>query len=463
MDDSTAFRFSARSSPAYLDIGTLTLLALLLNLVHLGTRSIVFDEATSANFARFGFIPLLHVIGGGDPNMGLYYALLNLWVRLFGQSEAAVRSLSAIFGALAVSAIYLLGTRLFGRMVGVIAGVLLALDAFIVEYAQTARSYSMVVFLVTLSAYFLVVELEQPSKRNRIAYVLTSILAIYAHYFAVYVLVAHLVTVTAMRRRAALTREWLEVAAAIVILCTPAAIIAYHGGGTIWIRWIEPPSLNDIAPNLVDLAGGSSLLLILLLAGGCYGTVCAIRERRYWPTGFITAWLILPVVFSFAVSMVWPMFLSRYLIICVPALILFGTSALARVRSQIIAAALAVPIVWLTATNLAAYYRSDQGEDWRDATRYVLAATHPGDGIVFYPDYAHKPFDYYQRRSDAAGPANLAGQSKVERNRIWFVIRKSDAGVHLQEVQQVQTSMAEHYRMVDRHGFRGVGVELYAK
>jgi len=103
MDDSTAFRFSARSSPAYLDIGTLTLLALLLNLVHLGTRSIVFDEATSANFARFGFIPLLHVIGGGDPNMGLYYALLNLWVRLFGQSEAAVRSLSAIFGALAVS------------------------------------------------------------------------------------------------------------------------------------------------------------------------------------------------------------------------------------------------------------------------------------------------------------------------------------------------------------------------
>src|ERR1700683_2271832 len=353
MDDSTAFRFSARSSPAYLDIGTLTLLALLLNLVHLGTRSIVFDEATSANFARFGFIPLLHVIGGGDPNMSLYYALLNLWVRLFGQSEAAVRSLSAIFGALAVSAIYLLGTRLFGRMVGVIAGVLLALDAFIVEYAQTARSYSMLVFLITLSSYFLVVELEQPSKRNRIAYVLTSTLAIYAHYFAVYVLVAHLVTVTAMRRRAALTREWLEVAAAIVILCTPAAIIAYHGGGTIWIRWIEPPSLNDIAPNLVDLAGGSSLLLILLLAGGCYGTVCAIRERRYWPTGFITAWLILPVVFSFAVSMVWPMFLSRYLIICVPALILFGTSALAKMRSQIIAAALAVPIVWLTATNRA--------------------------------------------------------------------------------------------------------------
>ena len=463
MHDSAASRVSARSSPAHLDICALTLMALVLNLVTLGTRSIVFDESTSANFARFGFIPLLHVIGGGDPNMGLYYLLLNFWVRLFGDSEAAVRSLSAIFGALAVSAIYLLGTRLFGRMVGIIAGVLLALDAFIVEYAQTARSYSMLVFLVILSSYFLVVELEQPSKRTRIKYVLTSTLAIYAHYFAVYLLVVHLVTVVAMRRYAALTREWMGMTAAILLLCIPAVITAHLGGGTIWIRWIERPSLNDFGTALVDLAGGSRLLLILLLAGGCYATLCAIRERRYWPIGFIAAWLILPVVFSFAASMVSPMFLSRYLIICVPALILFGAAGLARVRSPIVAAALAAPIVWLTATHLAAYYGRAGSENWRDATHYVLAATRPDDGMVFYPDYAHKPFDYYQRRSEVAGPTNLAGQEPVERNRIWLVIRKSDAGVHILDVLHLRSSLTERYRLVDRHGFRGVGIELYAK
>jgi mannosyltransferase len=68
-----------------------------------------------------------------DPNMGLYYLLLNFWERIFGESEFAVRSLSALFGALSVSALYLLGARLYGPTVGLVAGLLLALDAFIVE------------------------------------------------------------------------------------------------------------------------------------------------------------------------------------------------------------------------------------------------------------------------------------------------------------------------------------------
>src|SRR5208282_3315150 len=125
-----------------------------------------------------------------------------------------------------------------------------------------------------LSSYFLAVELEQPSRRGRIGYVLTSSLAVYAHYLAALVLLVHFGTVVAMKRRAAFKREWLGVAMAILLLCSPGVIVAYRAGAG-QIAWIARPSLNDIVPVLADLAGGSRLLLVALLAGGCYATVAA--------------------------------------------------------------------------------------------------------------------------------------------------------------------------------------------
>ncbi len=454
-------RIITRGSPACRDVCALTLLALLLDFFHLGTASIVFDESISVAFARRSLRSLLRLLAGdGDPNMSLYYVLLNLWMRMFGESEAAVRSLSAIFGALAVSAIYLLGVHLFGRMAGLVAGLLLALDAFIIQYAQTGRAYTLLVLLVTLSSYFLVVELERPSRRGRIGYVLASTLAVYAHYFAAYVLLVHLGTVVGMKRRAALKREWLGVAMAILLLCTPEAIVACRTGAR-QIAWITRPSLNDIVPVLADLAGGSRLLLLALLAGGCYATVSAVRERRYWRQGFVAAWLVVPVVLSFAVSFVRPMFLAYYLIICVPALVLFGTAAIARLRRPVLVGLLVVPLVWLSATQLFVFYGRESGENWRDATRYVLAAARPGDGVVFYPDYAAAPFEYYRRQSEVAGPANLKGQALAGRQRIWLVIRESDAAANATEFRQLQASLAERYSVVDRRGFHRIGIELY--
>jgi len=239
-------------------------MALSINFIHLGTNSLVLDESTSIGVACRSFTSLVSVLAGGDPNMGLYYVLLSCWVKIFGDSEAAVRSLSAIFGAISVSVIYLLGRRMFGRTAGVIAGLLLASDTFVVQYAQTARSYALLLFLTLLSSYLLVVDLDRPSRRTKVAYLLASALAVCAHYFAVYVIIVHLGTVLAIRR--ALRREWLLVAIALLLLCTPEAIFAYRAGGASRLAWIQPPSWNDIYAVFVDFAGGSRLTLFALVA-----------------------------------------------------------------------------------------------------------------------------------------------------------------------------------------------------
>ena len=451
---------SPSGSAAYRDLYTLTGLALLINFIHLGANSIELDESTSIGIARHSFASLIPVLAGVDPNMGLYYVLLSCWVKIFGEGEAAVRSLSAIFGALAVSVIYLLGRHMFGRAAGVVAGLLLASDTFVVQYAQTARSYALLLFLILLSSYFLVVDLDGPTRRREIAFVVASALAVYAHYFALYIIVVQLGTVLAIRRRRALSREWFLIAAAILVLCAPEAIFAYRAGASR-LAWIQPPSWNDIYAVFVEFTGGSRLTLFALVAGGLYAAVSAPRDRRHWQHGFVAAWMIVPVALSFAVSSALPMFISYYLIISVPGLILFGAAAIERVRYPQAAAMVMAPLLLLSAIHLVDFYSRERGECWRDATRYVLEATRPDDGVIFYPDYAHKPFDYYRRRRGVIGPLNLPRQMFLGPNRIWLVIRESDAAAHITDLVELRSALTVQYHPVNERRFRRVGVELY--
>jgi len=432
------------------------------NFIRIGRESIGLDESTSIEIARLKLGSLLAFWTAGDGNMGLYYVLLHPWIRLFGESEAAARSLSALSGALAAPALALLGIRLFGRRAGLAAGLLLALNSWMVYHAQTTRSYALLVLLVTLSSYCFVAELERPSRSSRIGYVIASTLAVYAHYFAALVLIAHFTSLLILRRRAALTREWLGAGAAILLLSLPVIGLASRRGADA-INWIAPTSLDQVPKILVALTGDSAVLMLVLLASGVWATAGALRERRAWPHGFVAAWLLIPIALAYVASLLQPVFMARYLIICVPALLLLGAAGIGWLRRPMAAGALALVLAGLSAARLVAFYHRERGEDWRGTARSVLAAARPGDGVIFFPDFARKPFGYYEDRAGVAGPVALQGRPLEGRERIWLVIRRSDVPLHQAEFDRLQTALVAGYRLVERRGFRKVGVELYQR
>src|SRR5437879_4020633 len=140
-----------RQSPQLFLMGGLLLLASYLCLLSLGHLSLDFDEAVSIVYSQVDWKSLWKVLAD-DPNMSLYYGLLHFWVTLNGTSEFGARSLSVIPAVATVPLLYSLAARLLGSRAALISCLLLTLNTFFIQFAQEARSYSLVLFLITLSS-----------------------------------------------------------------------------------------------------------------------------------------------------------------------------------------------------------------------------------------------------------------------------------------------------------------------
>src|SRR5215217_5318182 len=127
-------------------LGALVALSLLLRTTELGIGFWI-DEGLSVGIADrpLSDIPLALREDGSPP---LYYMLLHFWLDIAGRSESGVRGLSLLFALLAIPAAWWAGREIWGtQRAAWFAGVLMAFNPFLAQYAQEARMYSMVALL----------------------------------------------------------------------------------------------------------------------------------------------------------------------------------------------------------------------------------------------------------------------------------------------------------------------------
>jgi mannosyltransferase len=384
----------------------------------LGAKSFWTDEAFSDAMSRLGVSTAWKAIIRGDPFNGLYYAFLHLW-QFGGHSETWLRLLSVVFGILAAYTLFLLNRRLFGIHVAVASGVLLAFNAFFVYYEQDARTYTLVVFLVVLSTYLLVLALDHGSIGRWLAYGLVGALSVYAHFFAAFVIAAHLVYLVAYGT-AGHRGNRIRAAAAgygLMALLVAPLVVEVLRTDSLERRFIDKVSLGSFRWLFLNLTGaggvstgGGSLLLFGYFAICCLailwmGNAVLRRHRdgreRIWSYTLVLAWLVVPIMGSFAVSLVRsPIFYPRYLVVALPPLVTIagiGIAGLPRRWLQFTAGAI---LVALSIHPLLSYYRGhfNEGEDWRRAVAYVTQEAQAGDGVVFLSRYGRRPFEYYLRQ-----------------------------------------------------------------
>ncbi len=141
-------------------------------------------------------------IAAEDPHHPpLYYLILRLWTRLFGNSIAVQRSLSAVISLLVFPCIYWLCQELFeSSLVGWISIALVAISPFHVLYAQEAREYSLWSVTILLSSAALLKSMRVQTRRSWVIYAITVALNIYCHWFSVLVIISHAIYVAVVEK-----------------------------------------------------------------------------------------------------------------------------------------------------------------------------------------------------------------------------------------------------------------------
>ncbi|MHC5594479.1 MAG: glycosyltransferase family 39 protein [Nostoc sp.] len=133
-------------------------LGVFLRFFMLSSQSLWYDEGLSLTNSDASTlqesISIVRNIGNSDKFQPLYFIVLFLWRQLFGESEFALRSLSAILGIGSTIVIFFTALRIYGKKHALWSLLILTFSSFCVYYSQEARIYALAMFIASLQLYF---------------------------------------------------------------------------------------------------------------------------------------------------------------------------------------------------------------------------------------------------------------------------------------------------------------------
>ncbi len=156
-------------------------------------REFWFDEAYSGNVVRMPWREMFAMLQR-DIHPPLYYMLLKLWGTMFGFGDIALRSFSVFIYAGFLATLFVLLKKITNNLpFALLSLVFFAANPFVLQYAQEARMYMLLAFLVLLAFLFFwqaVTASEQSFSRMWLGFACTMGFALLTHYTAFIVLFA---------------------------------------------------------------------------------------------------------------------------------------------------------------------------------------------------------------------------------------------------------------------------------
>jgi mannosyltransferase len=451
-----------RSAPT-IALGAAIMLAAALRLMDLGAKSVWSDEAFSIFLAKQNWPGFWHIVTTAEANMSLYYALLRGWVA-FSDAAWWVRLLSALMGVAVVPVVYWIGKQIFSQRAGILAALLIAINPFHIRYAQEARSYSLLVLLVSVSFLAFFHCLKQPNRWWSSCYVLSTALALYAHFFAALVVLVQLVslvTVPRNRRRFAI-EQMLQLGIVIVLGLPLLWFVAFRDRGQL--GWAPPVHWRDVYDVFRFMVGSGLKLGIavgaLFIALRAWIGRC--REQRWtmesWSVLVLVLWLFLPILLTLLISIWKPMYAPRFLIFCLPAALLLIAEGIAEIRLAWIRYALVLALVVGEIGPIRSYYAETGQEDWKGAVEFLAKNAHAGEAAVLPNAYCELPLKYQLEHAEYRVPelpiipwAGTQGAQANGSDHLWIVTCSATKNLKTQP-------MFGEYTVEEERDFKGVRV-----
>lgn len=420
-------------------LGGITVLAALLRAYRLDHGGLWYDELIMARITSGTWSSMWTEISLGRPP--IYPTLGMLWAECFGQSDTAIRSLSAVMGVITVPLLFLVGRRLFDWRVGLLSALLLSVSPYQVYYSQEHRYYALFLMLCLASIWLLLralgvgdrreegpIEAAGLSPRPRswswAGYVLTSVLAFYTHSFALFLLPSIGAAVLAMYGWGGLnmarTKAFLISQTAIIGLILPWGLLKMglvqqkaqgivHESGALVMPMISSPPWWAPVRTLANflflgfrylsqpwtLVGLGILLVGLAVAvkrvggpmrwaGEVYRMARAEWSQQRGAWWIVVAWTAGPLLLVFILSYtIRPIYNDRYLIASTAGLYLIVSAAIISLMRLIPAWAMLGVIMLGMVGSLSNYYEEPNKGAWAEAAAWLDDNWVEGEALAF--------------------------------------------------------------------------------
>lgn len=370
-----------------------------------GVRGTWTDEAATVFAVSKPLAQLWQAITQHDINPPGSYLLWGAW-RLLGDSLAHLRALSGVLFGVTLALTYLLGKRLVNRPAGLLAATLLFLSPLALFLSAQVR-YPMLLTALLLAASLALTELvSRGSKKAAVAWAILSVAVMYVHYFAAFVLLAHLVVIAVSWRGLpsrrlvwlafigmvllfapwlpVLVRQWLGRQAA-----APGETVAFgHLLPLVFVYltqgyhfWSLPSFWRELlAPGFNALPALMTLPMLTLAALGLFW-----RTEERFARRLLIGLALAPLAGYLLLSLGWPMFAPHYFLPFLPYLLLLVAAGLVYLWSKRRAAALALGLLVFLVPVGGSWeflHQPDVPEGWRPIARAIAAAQGKGDAVV---------------------------------------------------------------------------------
>ncbi len=392
---------SAVLGRVYLEIlalGVIIVLCMALRAYHIGAASLWSDEIFSRYYSDLFGLRYLFTDGlSSEPTPPTYYVLLRAWVALWGQSEGALRSLSAVASTLCVIVTYLFGRELMGKPRAALGALLFALCPMSLYFAQETRVYALFMLATSIVLWAAAMFLRDPHSRSAAAfYALFGTLCLYLHATGVLFVLAcggavllSLLTQGVCERPVLL--KWAALNAFVLLLGTPYfvhAIAASHGGG---LDWMPPVGIRTLIYSISKVLTGELTPYPwpgFLLAAALAVTVLVSLYRHRLPIRARVTLIDVPCLFValvFVLSFARPILLPRVLAwAIVPLCLIAGSQIFVAGRARY---AVIVSVVAAFGTGLFFQIATpgSNKEPWREGLHTVAPELERADLVVLSP------------------------------------------------------------------------------
>ena len=440
---------------------------------HIGWLPLWLDEAASEWMSRQSVSYLLTVLPTYETNPPFYYLLLKGWRTLLGDGESALRSLSALIGTATIPVVFIMGRMLGGKLsggtVGLLAAAMFALSPLHVLYGQEARAYTLLVFSVALSMLgmmWLIFHTPQICARSdqpefekggkHFPWVLGLLalgmaMIMWSHDTGALAVLAIVlpgvywwVTDAKCSLRALIRLAIAGVFALALFLPYLGHLLSHMG--MVKSFWIVAPTWSDITEVTTRIFGsatqGAFIFFIVFWSLGIFG-INALWRRGLRSVVFLLLSVgLVPMGLELLVSFfAMPIFLDRTLIYA--SIPLFIAAAYAITQIPVRSGVAAVSLVGILMIDLGLYYKEAKKEPWNLIAAYLSDSLQPGEPVILLPNYLLLPLDYYASRQkrDALQrigvPVDWQDPALRQQSRIDQPAEKKTVGVDLDRISRL--------------------------